>query len=84
MAGAVVINRRDGSRIDLANVQSGILVPSMEEVLSVDLSRVRWVLVIEKEAAYQSVISSEDWQEMMWHAVIVTVSSSLVNIELST
>jgi meiotic recombination protein SPO11 len=84
MAGAVVINRRDGSRIDLANVQSGILVPSMEEVLSVDLSRVRWVLVIEKEAAYQSIISSEDWQEMMWHAVIVTVSSSLVNIELST
>jgi hypothetical protein len=49
MAGAVVINRRDGSKIDLANVQSGILVPSMEEVLSVDLSRVRWVLVIEKE-----------------------------------
>jgi meiotic recombination protein SPO11 len=49
MAGAVVINRRDGSRIDLANVQSGILVPSMEDVLSVDLSRVRWVLVIEKE-----------------------------------
>jgi DNA topoisomerase VI subunit A len=49
MAGAVVINRRDGSKIDLANAQSGILVPSMEEVLSVDLSRVRWVLVIEKE-----------------------------------
>jgi meiotic recombination protein SPO11 len=49
MAGAVVINRRDGSKVDLANVQSGILVPSMEEVLSVDLSRVRWVLVIEKE-----------------------------------
>ncbi|KAI4790387.1 DNA topoisomerase IV, alpha subunit [Aureobasidium sp. EXF-8846] len=72
MAGAVVINRRDGSKIDLANVQSSILVPSMEEVLSVDLSRVRWVLVVEKEAAYQSIISSEDWQEMMWHAVIVT------------
>jgi meiotic recombination protein SPO11 len=84
MAGAVVINRRDGSKIDLANVQSGILVPSMEEVLSVDLSRVRWVLVIEKEAAYQSIISSEDWQEMMWHAVIVTVSSPLADIELST
>jgi meiotic recombination protein SPO11 len=83
MAGAVVINRRDGSKIDLANVQSGILVPSMEEVLSVDLSRVRWVLVIEKEAAYQSIISSEDWQEMMWHAVIVTVSLSLADIELS-
>jgi meiotic recombination protein SPO11 len=83
MAGAVVINPRDGSKIDLANVQSGILVPSMEEVLSVDLSRVRWVLVIEKEAAYQSIISSEDWQEMMWHAVIVTVSLSLADIELS-
>jgi meiotic recombination protein SPO11 len=49
MAGAVVINRRDRSRIDLANAQSGIFVPSIEEVLSVDLSRVRWVLVIEKE-----------------------------------
>ncbi|CAD0092128.1 unnamed protein product [Aureobasidium vineae] len=49
MAGAAVIHRRDGSKIDLTNVQSGILVPSMEEVLSVDLARVRWVLVIEKE-----------------------------------
>ena len=52
MAGAVVINRRDGSKIDLVNVQSGILVPSMEEVLSVDLSRVRWMLIIEKEVKY--------------------------------
>ncbi|KAI4731868.1 DNA topoisomerase IV, alpha subunit [Aureobasidium sp. EXF-10728] len=72
MAGAAVIYRRDGSKIDLTNVQSGILVPSMEEVLSVDLTRVRWVLVIEKEATFQSVLSSEDWQEMMWHAVLVT------------
>lgn len=98
MAGAVVITRRDGSKIDLANVQSGILVPRLEEVLSVDLSRVRWVLVIEKEvrrlpithdrrrtdtieAAYQSIVLSEDWQEMMWHAVVVTVSSQLVAIK---
>ncbi|KAI4723001.1 DNA topoisomerase IV, alpha subunit [Aureobasidium sp. EXF-10727] len=72
MAGAAVIYRRDGSKIDLTNVQSGVLVPSMEEVLSVDLTRVRWVLVIEKEATFQSVLSSEDWQEMMWHAVLVT------------
>lgn len=49
MAGAVTISRRDGSKIDLANAQNGILVPRVQEVLSVDLSRVRWVLVIEKE-----------------------------------
>ncbi|KAI5219458.1 DNA topoisomerase IV, alpha subunit [Aureobasidium subglaciale] len=73
MAGAAIIQRRDGSKIELVNVQSGILVPSMEDVLSVDLSRVRWVLVIEKEATFQSVISSEVWEEMMWHAVLVTV-----------
>ncbi|KEQ98138.1 hypothetical protein AUEXF2481DRAFT_2114 [Aureobasidium subglaciale EXF-2481] len=72
MAGAAIIQRRDGSKIELVNVQSGILVPSMEDVLSVDLSRVRWVLVIEKEATFQSVISSEVWEEMMWHAVLVT------------
>lgn len=47
MAGAAVIHRRDGS--NLTNVQNGVLVPSMEEVLSVDLSRVRWILVVEKE-----------------------------------
>ncbi|KEQ86509.1 DNA topoisomerase IV, alpha subunit [Aureobasidium pullulans EXF-150] len=72
MAGAAVIHRRDGSKIGLTNVQNGVLVPSMEEVLSVDLSRVRWILVVEKEATFQSIISSEFWQEMMWHAVIVT------------
>lgn len=49
MAGAAVVHRRDGSKIDLNTVQSSILIPNMEEVLSVDLSRVRWVLVIEKE-----------------------------------
>ncbi|THY75495.1 DNA topoisomerase IV, alpha subunit [Aureobasidium pullulans] len=49
MAGAAVIHRRDGSKIGLTNVQNGVLVPSMEEVLSVDLSRVRWILVVEKE-----------------------------------
>lgn len=49
IAGAAIFHRRDGSKIDLANVQNGMLVPTMEEVLSVDLSRVRWVLVIEKE-----------------------------------
>lgn len=49
MAGAAVIHRRDGSKIGLTNVQNGVLVPSMEEVLSVDLSRVRWMLVVEKE-----------------------------------
>ncbi|KAH0337373.1 DNA topoisomerase IV, alpha subunit, partial [Aureobasidium melanogenum] len=72
MAGAAVVHRRDGSKIDLNTVQSSILVPNMEEVLSVDLSRVRWVLVIEKEAAFQSIASSQEWQEMMWHAVLVT------------
>ncbi|KAI5275893.1 DNA topoisomerase IV, alpha subunit [Aureobasidium subglaciale] len=72
MAGAAIIHRRDGSKIELVNVQSGILVPSMEDILSVDMSRVRWVLVIEKEATFHSVISSEVWEEMMWHAVLVT------------
>ncbi|KAK6004629.1 hypothetical protein QM012_008491 [Aureobasidium pullulans] len=72
MAGAAVIHRRDGSKIDLSTVQSSILVPNMEEVLSVDLSSVRWVLAIEKEATFQSILSSQDWQEMMWHAVLVT------------
>ncbi|KAG9951155.1 DNA topoisomerase IV, alpha subunit, partial [Aureobasidium melanogenum] len=72
MAGAAVVHRRDGSKIDLNTVQSSILIPNMEEVLSVDLSRVRWVLVIEKEAAFQSIASSQEWQEMMWHAVLVT------------
>jgi hypothetical protein len=51
MAGAAVIQRRDGSKIQLGNVQSGILVPSMEEVLSMDLSRIKWILVVEKEAS---------------------------------
>lgn len=49
MAGAAVVYRRDGSKIDLTTAQNSILIPNFEEVLSVDLSRVRWVLVIEKE-----------------------------------
>lgn len=49
VAGAFAICRRDGSTLNELNDGNVMLVPSLREVMSVEMSAVRWVLVVEKE-----------------------------------
>lgn len=72
MAGAFNICRRDGSLVDVASDREGLLVPSLKDVLSVDLSAVRWVLVIEKEATFRSIAASSFWENIRTCGAIMT------------
>ncbi|GAB7346992.1 hypothetical protein MBLNU459_g3144t1 [Dothideomycetes sp. NU459] len=72
IAGRVVLSRRTGLTVQLANSSQGILVPSMDDVLSVDLSATQWIIVVEKEATFQAVLTSDKWKTMQWQGIIVT------------
>lgn len=72
IVGAVTFCRRDGSIIDAAADREGILVPDLAELLSVDMRNVKWILVIEKEATFRSIASSNLWNIISTRGVLIT------------
>lgn len=48
-----------------------MLVPALKDILSVDMSSVCWILVIEKEATFRSV-ASNFWDRISTEGVIIT------------
>lgn len=72
IAGAVTFCRRDGSTFTTAEDQDGMLVPALKDILSVDMAKVRWVLVIEKEATFRSITASTFWEHISTEGVILT------------
>lgn len=72
VAGAFNICRRDGSMLDATNDKDGLLIPALKDVLSIDMSRVQWILVIEKEASFRSITASTFWDEIATHGVVMT------------
>lgn len=77
MAGRAILQRKDGSVIDLTSNSEGILIPNMGEVLSVDLIAAQWIVVIEKEA------SPERPSSTRWFELLLTKSSrQLFNLSL--
>ncbi|KAK4544162.1 hypothetical protein LTR36_004372 [Oleoguttula mirabilis] len=72
VAGAFTFCRRDGSVVNAAADRDGILVPSLKEVLSVDMTAVRWIVVIEKEASFRSIASSSFWETLSTQGILVT------------
>lgn len=81
MAGAVSLCRRDGSRLDLRSNTEGTLIPSLEDVLSVDMDAVKWVLVIEKEVDRQSL---EYWWESNFELGYVPVNHHICRMAIIT
>lgn len=53
VTGAIMICRRDGSVVNAATEREGVLVPMLKDVLSIDMSAVKFILVIEKEATFR-------------------------------
>ena len=72
VAGALSFCRRDGTVLNTTSDREGILVPSLREVLSVDMAAVRWILIIEKEATFRSIASSKFWDSVSTRGVIMT------------
>jgi meiotic recombination protein SPO11 len=72
IAGAGTFCRRDGSTIRCDADRDGILVPALKELLSVNLSGVKWILVIEKEATFRSIAGSAFWETTAAEGMILT------------
>ncbi|OQO15085.1 hypothetical protein B0A48_00467 [Cryoendolithus antarcticus] len=70
--GAATFTRRDGSSLCADANPEGILVPPMRDILSISLSTVSWILVIEKEATFRSVAASPYWQQHSGQGILIT------------
>ncbi|KAK0291946.1 endodeoxyribonuclease [Friedmanniomyces endolithicus] len=72
VVGAFSFCRRDGSILNAAADREGILIPSLKDVLSVDLSAVKWIVVVEKEASFRSIAASTFWDRLSPEGVLIT------------
>ncbi|KAK4565817.1 endodeoxyribonuclease [Recurvomyces mirabilis] len=72
VAGAVSFSRRDGSTVTTSADREGLLVPSLKDILSVDLTSAKWVIVIEKEASFRSSAASSFWDRLSSEGVLIT------------
>ena len=72
VAGAIKLCRRDGSFVNAGIDREGILVSSLRDFFSVNMSAVQWILVIEKEATFRSIAASSFWEMLSRHGVIIT------------
>jgi meiotic recombination protein SPO11 len=72
IVGAVSFCRRDGSTVDASSDREGLLMPNLKDILSVNVSSVKWILVIEKEATFRSIAASTYWPTLSTSGIIVT------------
>jgi meiotic recombination protein SPO11 len=72
IAGAVSFCRRNGSVVDASSDREGLLVPNLKDILSVNISSVKWILVVEKEATFRSIAASAFWSTLSISGIMVT------------
>lgn len=72
VVGAVTFLRRDGAVLRVNSDREGFLVPNIKEIVSADMSSVRWIIVIEKEASFRSIAASDVWESICTHGVLIT------------
>ena len=72
IAGAVSFCRRNGSVVDASSDREGLLMPNLKDILSVNISSVKWILVIEKEATFRSIAASTFWSTLSISGIMVT------------
>ncbi|KAI4668905.1 uncharacterized protein J4E79_000947 [Alternaria viburni] len=72
LAGGFRLTRNDGHHINGMSEKEGILVPSVNDNDNLDLTDVQWVLIIEKEATFRSLMSSPRWHTLGSSGIILT------------
>ncbi|MCJ1394992.1 hypothetical protein MMC18_007873 [Xylographa bjoerkii] len=63
VAGLFSIIHLDGSTINVNTMMEGILVPNLRDSDRLDISSITWVLVIEKEATFYSLVSARFYRD---------------------
>jgi len=47
-------------------------MPNLKDILSVSMTSVKWILVIEKEATFRSIAASDFWATLSANGIMVT------------
>ncbi|KAF2827051.1 DNA topoisomerase IV, alpha subunit [Ophiobolus disseminans] len=72
VAGSFKITRQDGHLVDAIKDKEGLLVPKIGEHDTLDLTSIQWILVIEKEATFRSLLSSSQWDTLGSQGLVLT------------
>ncbi|KAL5117393.1 endodeoxyribonuclease [Pleosporales sp. CAS-2024a] len=72
VAGNFSVMRQEGYRIQGLKEKEGLLVPRVGEHDKIGLALVDWVLVVEKEATFRSLLSSAQWDILGSHGLVLT------------
>lgn len=72
VAGNFTIQRLNGTLFNGLCDREGVLVPKIVDGNILDLSKVRWILIIEKEATFQSLLSSPHWPSLSSDGLVLT------------
>ncbi|PNH47833.1 hypothetical protein VD0004_g511 [Verticillium dahliae] len=72
-SGPVTIHLQNGTQVDMSSGSTGVLIPSARDVVGMNFASTKWVLVIEKEAAFRPLAVQQYWRKSSaGHGVIVT------------
>ncbi|CRK43964.1 hypothetical protein BN1723_005949 [Verticillium longisporum] len=73
VSGPVTIHLQNGTQVDMSSGSTGVLIPSARDVVGMNFASTKWVLVIEKEAAFRPLAVQQYWRKSSaGHGVIVT------------
>ncbi|CAG9951650.1 unnamed protein product [Clonostachys rosea f. rosea IK726] len=62
VAGQATVHLKDGTSIDASYNRIGSSIPLSTTIASVNTSNIKWILVIEKDAVFRSLVSTEFWR----------------------
>ncbi|KAF1848071.1 DNA topoisomerase IV, alpha subunit [Cucurbitaria berberidis CBS 394.84] len=72
VAGNFTLTRECGHQVNVKNDKEGMLIPTVGDRDALDLTLVQWILVIEKEATFRTLLSSSQWESLGSCGVILT------------
>ncbi|KAF3054094.1 hypothetical protein E8E11_011568 [Didymella keratinophila] len=64
VSGRFVLSREDGTQVDGLKDKEGTLVPKVGDADRLDLTRIHWILIIEKEATFRALVSTTQWEQL--------------------
>ncbi|KAH7396225.1 Spo11/DNA topoisomerase VI subunit A [Pyrenochaeta sp. MPI-SDFR-AT-0127] len=72
VAGNFNIIQEHGHRVECMKEKDGMLVPKIADNDILDLKAVQWILVIEKEATFRSILSCSQWETLGSNGIVLT------------
>ena len=72
ITGAIAFHKDDGTVVDARSEPEGVLISSITKNDRTDVSDVKWILIVEKEATFRSLVESSFNADLKRHGILVT------------